>query len=239
MNSLNPRANRSTRRADSRPERRCPTCAFMSRSSAQVGHLRSAARLRKASLFGSLIFPLLLIALCFTARAATPPNIVLILADDLGYADVGCFGAKDIRTPHLDRLAKQGTRFTSFYVAQPVCTASRAALMSGCYPNRIGMAGALNHTSRNGIHPDEWLLPKMLKARGYATACVGKWHLGTVPSLRATRNGFDEWFGTPYSNDNSKYHPVLAAEMPPFPLHDGDKVVELDPDAFDQGLEPL
>ena len=143
----------------------------------------------------SLIFPLLLIALCFTARAATPPNIVLILADDLGYADVGCFGAKDIRTPHLDRLAKQGTRFTSFYVAQPVCTASRAALMSGCYPNRVGMAGALNHTSRNGIHPDEWLLPEMLKARGYATACVGKWHLGTVPSLRATRHGFDEWFG--------------------------------------------
>ena len=162
--------------------------------------------------------------------AAGPPNVVLILADDLGYSDLGCFGAKDIRTPNLDRLAAQGTRFTDFHVAQAVCTASRAALMSGCYPNRIGMAGALTHTSRNGIHPDEWLLPEMLKARGYATICIGKWHLGTVPSLRATRHGFDEWFGIPYSNDNSKYHPVLAAEMPPLPLHDGDRVVELDPD---------
>ena len=165
-----------------------------------------------------------------TTGAAASPNIVLILADDLGYADIGCFGATDIRTPNLDRLAAQGTRFTSFYVAQAVCTASRAALMSGCYPNRIGLAGALNHTSRNGIHPDEWLLPEMLKARGYATLCIGKWHLGTVPSLRATRHGFDEWFGIPYSNDNSKYHPVLAAEMPPLPLHEGDKVIELDPD---------
>lgn len=164
------------------------------------------------------------------AAAVRPPNIVLILADDLGYSDIGCFGAKDIRTPHLDRLAAQGTRFTSFYVAQAVCTASRAALMSGCYPNRIGLAGALNHTSRNGIHPDEWLLPEMLKARGYATLCIGKWHLGTVPNLRATRHGFDEWFGIPYSNDNSKYHPVLAAEMPPLPLHEGDKVLELDAD---------
>jgi arylsulfatase len=168
--------------------------------------------------------------LALAADAPSPPNIVLILADDLGYADLGCFGAKDIRTPHLDRLAGQGTRFTSFYVAQAVCTASRAALMSGCYPNRIGLQGALNHTSRNGIHPDEWLLPEMLKARGYATICIGKWHLGTVPGFRATRNGFDEWFGIPYSNDNSKYHPVLAAEMPPLPLHDGDKVIELDPD---------
>ncbi|MBI5801311.1 MAG: sulfatase [Verrucomicrobia bacterium] len=178
------------------------------------------------------VIGLLLLALCLApcARAEAPPNIVLILADDLGYSDIGCFGAKDIRTPNLDRLAAQGTRFTSFYVAQAVCTASRAALMSGCYPNRVGLAGALNHTSRNGIHPDEWLLPEMLKARGYATICIGKWHLGTVPSLRATRHGFDEWFGIPYSNDNSKYHPVLAAEMPPLPLHDGDRVVELDPD---------
>ncbi len=162
--------------------------------------------------------------------AAPPPNVVLILVDDLGYSDLGCFGAKDIRTPNIDKLAAQGTRFTSFYVAQAVCTASRAALLSGCYPNRVGMAGALNHTSRNGIHPDEWLLPEMLKDRGYATTCIGKWHLGTVPSLRATRHGFDEWFGIPYSNDNSKYHPVLAAEMPPLPMHDGDQVVELDPD---------
>jgi arylsulfatase len=172
------------------------------------------------------VFSLLFLSSAFAAR----PNIVLILADDLGYGDLGSFGAQKIRTPNLDRIAREGTRFTSFYVPQAVCTASRAGLMSGCYPNRIGMQGALNHTSKVGIHPDEWLLPEMLKDQGYATICIGKWHLGTVPELRANRHGFDEWFGIPYSNDNSKYHPVLAAEMPKLPLHDGDEVVELDPD---------
>ena len=106
--------------------------------------------------------------------AERPPNVVLIVADDMGYGDAGCYGAKDIRTPHIDRLARDGTRFTNFSVAQPVCTASRAALMSGCYPNRIGLAGALNHTSVVGIHSDEMLLPELCKARGYATALYGK-----------------------------------------------------------------
>lgn len=158
------------------------------------------------------------------------PNIVIILADDLGYGDVGCFGAQDIRTANLDALAMQGTRLTHFYVPQAVCTASRAGLMSGCYPNRVGLAGALNHTSTGGIQPREWLLPEMLHEKGYMNVCLGKWHLGTVPELRATRHGFDYWFGIPYSNDNSKYHPVLSAEMPPLPLHENDQVVELDPD---------
>ena len=177
-------------------------------------------------LAGSLAMP----RLAVTANRVAKPNIVLVVADDLGYADLACYGAPRIRTPHLDRMAVEGTRFTSFYVAQAVCTASRVALMSGCYPNRIGMHGALNHTSRNGIHPDEWLLPEMLRACGYATACLGKWHLGTVARFSPTRHGFDEWFGIPYSNDNSKYHPVLAAEMPPLPLYDGEKVIEHDPD---------
>lgn len=130
------------------------------------------------------------------------PNVILIVADDMGYADLGSQGATTFRTPNLDRLAAEGTRFTSFYVAQAVCTASRAAFLSGCYANRVGLAGALNHTSRNGIHPDEWLLPEMFKARGYATAGMGKWPLGTVASLGPLRNGFDEWLGIPYSNDN-------------------------------------
>ena len=174
---------------------------------------------------------LVLLLACVACHAVNrPPNIVLILVDDLGYGDLGCFGAKDIRTPHLDRLAAQGTRFTDFYVAQAVCTASRAALLTGCYPNRVGMQGALNHTSRFGLNPSEWTLPKMLKDRGYATACFGKWHLGTVPELSAPRQGFDEFFGLPYSNDNSRYHPTLAIEMPPLPLLDGEKVAELDPD---------
>ena len=114
-----------------------------------------------------MIAKLTLLLLASAAHAAErAPNIVLILVDDLGYGDVGCFGAKDIRTPNIDALAKQGTRFTDFYVAQAVCTASRAALLTGCYPNRVGMQGALNHTSRFGLNPSEWTLPKMLKDRG-------------------------------------------------------------------------
>jgi arylsulfatase A-like enzyme len=165
----------------------------------------------------------------FAAELPATPNFILIVADDMGYADMSCQGAP-FKTPNLDRMAAEGTRFTSFYVAQAVCTASRAALMSGCYPNRVGLQGALNHTSLNGIHPDEFLMPEMFKARGYATAGMGKWHLGTRPNFFPTRHGFDEWTGIPYSNDNSKYHPVLAAEMPPLPWFDGEKVIETDPD---------
>lgn len=162
--------------------------------------------------------------------AAAPPNVVLILADDLGYGDLGCFGATKIRTPHLDRLAREGMKFTDFYVAQAVCTASRAALLTGCYPNRVGLQGALNHTSPIGLHTDEVLLPEICRAQGYATAIFGKWHLGLPPYFSPLKHGFDEWLGIPYSNDNSKYHPVLAAEMPPLPLYDGERVVETDPD---------
>ena len=127
------------------------------------------------------------------ARAADrKPNIVVILADDLGYGDVGCFGAKNIKTPNLDRMAREGTRFTSFYVAQPVCTASRAALLSGCYPNRIGLQGALNHTSPVGINAQETLLSRLAKLRGYATAIFGKWHLGDNYPHRPMDRGFHE-----------------------------------------------
>lgn len=153
------------------------------------------------------------------AEDTTPPNIVLIFADDLGYSDVGCFGAKDIRTPSIDRLAKEGTRFTNFYVSQPVCTASRASLMTGCYANRIGLAGALNHTSKVGIHADEVLLPELLRQRGYATAIFGKWHLGHRPEFSPTRHGFNEFFGIPYSNDNGPLHPVVKG-IPSLPLLD-------------------
>lgn len=170
------------------------------------------------------------LSLAVTIHAAVTPNIVFIVADDMGYADLGSQGATGFKTPNLDRLAAEGTRFTNFYVAQAVCTASRAALMTGCYPNRIGMQGAYNHTSRDGMADEEWLLPEMLKERGYATAAVGKWHLGTRLKFNPTRHGFDEWLGIPYSNDNSKYHPSLAAEMPPLPLYDDESVIEHDPD---------
>ena len=174
---------------------------------------------------------LLCSAAAFAAAPATPPpNVIFIVADDMGYADMGTQGARGFKTPHLDRMAAEGTRFTSFYVAQAVCTASRAALMTGTYPNRLGMQGAYNHTSRDGIHDDEWLMPEMFKARGYATFGAGKWHLGTRLKFHPQRHGFDEWVGIPYSNDNSKYHPSLAPEMPPLPFYDGEKIVEHDPD---------
>jgi len=164
------------------------------------------------------------------AGANRPPNVVLILTDDQGYGDVGCFGARDVATPNIDRLAREGMRFTSFYVAQAVCTASRAALLTGCYANRVGLFGALNHTSVTGIHEDETLLSELCKQQGYATAVFGKWHLGTLPKFNPTRHGFDEYLGIPYSNDNSKFHPSVR-NMPPLPLYEGERVVETD---FDQ-----
>ena len=164
------------------------------------------------------------------AAAAERPNVVLIVADDLGYGDLACFGSKTNRTPALDSMAAEGTRFTSFYAAQAVCTASRAALMTGCYPNRVSLQGALNHTSLTGIHPTELLLSELFQQQGYATGIVGKWHLGTARDFHPLKHGFEEFWGIPYSNDNSKYHPVLAKEMPPLPLYEGERVIETDPD---------
>ena len=159
----------------------------------------------------------------------TPPNIVLIVADDLGYGDLGCYGAKNIRTPHIDRLAQEGSRFTSFYVAQAVCTASRASLLTGVYSNRVGLGGALNHTSTTGINPREKLLSNLCKDQGYATAIYGKWHLGHHPSFLPTRRGFDEFAGLPYSNDLGPLHPVTAG-LPTLPFYEQAEVVEGDPD---------
>ena len=175
---------------------------------------------------------LLLLASCAGEPATErgrPPNIVIILTDDQGYADVGCFGAQGIRTPNLDRMAREGMRFTDFYVAQAVCSASRAALMTGCYPNRVGLQGALNHQSPIGIHEDEVLVPQLCRSRGYATAAFGKWHLGCQPKFMPLRHGFDEFFGTPYSNDNGPLHPTMRG-LPPLPLYEGEKVIETDPD---------
>ena len=126
-----------------------------------------------------------------------PPNIVLIFMDDLGYGDLGCYGAVDLRTPNLDRLAAEGMRFTNFLAAQPVCSASRAALLSGCYPNRIGISGALYPGAPDGISKEETVLPEMLKARGYATGIFGKWHLGDTAGYLPLSHGFDEYLGIP------------------------------------------
>ncbi len=144
-----------------------------------------------------------------TATAALPerPNVVIIFCDDLGYGDVGVYGAKGYATPNIDRLAAEGVRFTRFYVTQPVCSASRAGLLTGCYPNRIGIKGALGPGSKVGIHADEMTLGELVKQQGYATAIFGKWHLGDAPQFLPTRNGFDEYFGLPYSNDMWPLHP--------------------------------
>lgn len=164
------------------------------------------------------------------ASASDSPNFVLILADDLGYADVGCFGASGYQTPHLDRMASEGMRFTSFYVAQAVCSASRAALLTGCYPNRIGIRGALDHRANYGISAMESTIAKVLKPRGYATAIFGKWHLGHHPEFLPTRHGFDEYFGLPYSNDMWPNHPAPSTKYPDLPLLDGENVAAYNPD---------
>jgi arylsulfatase A-like enzyme len=163
------------------------------------------------------------------ARAGSPPNVVLIYADDLGYGDLSCYGNKAFKTPNLDRLAAEGMRFTDFYVAQPVCSASRAALLTGCYSNRVGILGALNPRAQTGIGPYELSMAEMLRSKGYATAIYGKWHLGNRPEFLPTRHGFDEYYGLPYSNDMWPRHPTVQ-DFPKLPLIDGEKVIQSDPD---------
>jgi len=133
-----------------------------------------------------------------------PPNIIIIFADDQGYQDLGCFGSPTAETPNIDLLAKQGMRFTSFYSAYCVCSASRASLMTGCYQPRLSMPGVLGPNSKVGLHPDEITIADMLKAKNYATMCVGKWHLGDKPQTLPTAQGFDHYFGLPYSNDMAR-----------------------------------
>ncbi len=158
------------------------------------------------------------------------PNVIIIYADDLGYADIGSFGATGYKTPHLDRMAAEGVRLTDFYVAQAVCSASRAALLTGCYPNRIGIQGALDHRSQFGINANEMTIAEVLKTRGYATAIFGKWHLGHHPQFLPVQHGFDEFFGLPYSNDMWPNHPTSKAYYPELPLIEGEKVIQLNPD---------
>jgi arylsulfatase A-like enzyme len=163
------------------------------------------------------------------AVAARPPNVVIIFCDDLAYADIGPFGSKTL-TPNLNRMAREGMRFTDFYVGQPVCSASRAALMTGCYPNRVGIQGALGPRSKIALHPNEITLAQIFKGRGYATAIFGKWHLGDAPQFLPTHRGFDEYFGLPYSNDMWPNHPTNGKNYPPLPLIENEKVVQTMPD---------
>ena len=158
----------------------------------------------------------------FSAADDRPPNVVIVFTDDQGYADVGVFGAEGFETPHLDKMAAEGRMFTHWHAAQPVCSASRTALLTGCYPNRLGIHGALGPGSRHGINESETTLAEICKQKGYATAIFGKWHLGDHKKFLPTQHGFDEYFGIPYSNDMWPQHPT-SKNFPPLPIFDGEK----------------
>ena len=154
-----------------------------------------------------------------------PPNIVIVFIDDMGYADIGPFGAKAYATPNLDRLAREGRVFTDFYVSQAVCSASRASLMTGCYNVRVGITGALGPKSKIGISDGEVTLAQICKQKGYATACYGKWHLGDAKQFLPMRHGFDDYFGLPYSNDMWPLHPTAGKNFPDLPLIEKNEIV--------------
>ena len=155
------------------------------------------------------------------AKEAGAPNFVILLADDLGYGDLGCYGHPTIRTPHLDQMAAQGMKFSQFYAAH-LCTPSRAALLTGRLPIRSGLNQVLFPTSTGGIPAGEITLAEALKSHGYATMCIGKWHLGHLPAFLPTRHGFDHYFGIPYSNDMD----VKKSGHPPIPLLRDETIVE-------------
>ena len=157
-----------------------------------------------------------------------PPNVIIVFTDDQGYNDVGVFGSPDIETPHLDKMASEGLQLTSFYAAQAVCSASRAALLTGCYPNRIGIHQAFMPNSKIGINPDETTMAEMLKEAGYQTAIFGKWHLGDAPEFNPLNHGFDTWFGIPYSNDMWPLHPQQGSvfDFGPLPLMEDRRIID-------------
>ncbi len=160
---------------------------------------------------------------------AKKPNFIIIFCDDMGYGDLGCFGSTKHRTPKIDRMAAEGTKFTSFYVTSGVCTPSRSSLMTGCYPRRVDMHKSARNewvlfpVAKKGLNPNEITIADLLKSQGYATACVGKWHLGDQPQFLPTRQGFDYYYGIPYSNDMGSRQ---RKQNPPLPLMRNEKVIE-------------
>src|SRR5680860_1184717 len=181
---------------------------------------------------GIATFLLLFVSCSQTAQKETKteqsPNFVVVFIDDVGYGDVGCYGATGYASPNLDKMASEGMRFTNFYSAQPVCSASRAGILTGCYPNRIGIHNAMMPNSKKGLHPSETTLAEMLKTNGYRTAIYGKWHLGDHPDFLPTKNGFDDWFGIPYSNDMWPLHPQQGSvfNFGPLPLYENETVID-------------
>lgn len=168
-----------------------------------------------------------------TKKAEKQPSIILINCDDLGYGDLGCYGSTDNDTPVLDRLAEQGIRFTDFYMASPVCSPSRGAMMTGCYPPRIGFGSfdgewVLFPGQAMGLNPEEITIAKLLQQAGYATKLVGKWHCGDQKEFLPTRHGFDSYYGLPYSNDMGRQ--FVDDVFPPLPLMRDEQVIQQQPD---------
>jgi len=179
-------------------------------------------------------------ALCVISSSliwAQQPNFIIIFTDDQGYGDLGSFGGEHVDTPRIDQMAAEGAKLTSFYVAASVCTPSRAALMTGSYPKRVNMATGSNFVvllagDTKGLNPEEITLAEMLKSVGYRTGIFGKWHLGDQPPFLPTRQGFDEYFGIPYSHDIHSFHPRQDHfKFPSLPLLEGEIVIEMDPNA--------
>lgn len=163
----------------------------------------------------------------FAGHAADYTNIVLINLDDVGYGDFSFNGAYGYQTPHIDKMASEGMRFTHFLACQPISGASRAGLLTGCYPNRIGFSGAPGPGSDYGIHPDEMTLGELLKQKNYSTAIYGKWHLGDAHQFMPLQNGFDEYYGLPYSNDMWPFHPQQGEifNFPDLPTYEGNEII--------------
>ena len=174
-----------------------------------------------------------------SAPSVQPPNIVILFMDDMGYGDIGPFGATRYATPNLDRLAAEGTKFTSFYAAQAVCSASRCGLMTGCYPNRVGISGALGPHSKIGLSREEMTMAELCKQKGYATGIFGKWHLGDDKKFLPRARGFDEYFGLPYSNDMTphKLGGKLVHDYVKLPLISQDSLAN--PDVDDAAQDQL
>jgi arylsulfatase A-like enzyme len=169
-----------------------------------------------------------------SAEDSDLPNIVVIFMDDMGYADIGPFGAEDYETPNLDQMAREGRVLTDFYASTAVCSASRASLMTGCYNLRVGILGALAHQANHGISDQEMTLAEVVKQKGYATACYGKWHLGHHPRFLPTSHGFDDYVGLPYSNDMWPFHPTAGKNFPHLPLIENTRVIDAEVTGEDQ-----
>ena len=184
-----------------------------------------------------LALPLFFVSSCRLEPISKPPNVIFILTDDMGFSDLGSYGSKMINTPNLDLLASEGALLNSYYSSQADCSASRASILTGSYPNRIGISGALGPNSKIGINPNEFLMSEMFKQQGYNTAIYGKWHLGDNPKFLPTNHGFDDFYGILYSNDMWPYHPERPDSYPDLMLYDYDKPIEVLTDQSDLTME--